>query len=57
MKMLSRLLLSSVAILVLVLTSNPAAQAQARLGIEDRFADVNGVPLHYLSAGKGDPAP
>src|SRR3989440_12789549 len=34
MKMLRRLLFSSVAILVLVLTSNAAAQAQTRLRIE-----------------------
>ena len=26
-----------------------------RIAIEDRFADVNGIKLHYLFAGKGDP--
>ena len=26
-----------------------------RTAIEDRFADVNGIKLHYLFAGKGDP--
>lgn len=26
-----------------------------RAAIEDRFADVNGIKLHYLFAGKGDP--
>src|SRR5438067_13116990 len=30
-------------------------QAQQRTVIEDRFADVNGVRLHYLIAGEGDP--
>jgi pimeloyl-ACP methyl ester carboxylesterase len=28
---------------------------QAQKQIEDHFASVNGVKLHYLSAGKGDP--
>lgn len=26
-----------------------------RTAIEDRFADVSGIKLHYLFAGKGDP--
>jgi pimeloyl-ACP methyl ester carboxylesterase len=25
------------------------------MAIEDRFAEVNGIRLHYLVAGKGDP--
>src|SRR3989440_993068 len=41
------------AIIVLALTSN--LSAQMRTGIESRFAVVNGVRLHYLIAGKGDP--
>lgn len=40
-------------VLVLALTLSSAAQAQTQ--IRDRFADVNGVKLHYLIAGKGDP--
>ena len=28
---------------------------QAQQGIEDRFANVNGVRIHYLIAGKGEP--
>jgi pimeloyl-ACP methyl ester carboxylesterase len=32
-----------------------AAHAQRPSTIEDRFADVNGIRLHYLVAGKGDP--
>src|SRR5438034_11355606 len=53
MKMLMRALFSSAAILVFALTTNTAVNAQKR--IEDRFANVNGVRLHYLIAGKGDP--
>jgi pimeloyl-ACP methyl ester carboxylesterase len=30
-------------------------QAQQRMAIEDRFADVNGIRIHYLAAGVGDP--
>ena len=41
------------ALLVLTLTIPAAAQAQTQ--ISDRFANVNGVRLHYLIAGKGDP--
>jgi pimeloyl-ACP methyl ester carboxylesterase len=53
MKMLIRALFSSIAILVFALTTNIAVQAQRR--IEDRFANVNGIRLHYLTTGKGDP--
>jgi pimeloyl-ACP methyl ester carboxylesterase len=53
MKMLIRALFSSVAILAFVLTTNTSVHAQKR--IEDRFANINGVRLHYLIAGKGDP--
>lgn len=51
MRFLLRLPLSS-ALLVLTLTTPAAAQAQTQ--ISDRFANVNGVKLHYLIAGKGD---
>jgi hypothetical protein len=53
MKMLMRALCSSIAILVFVVTANTIVHAQKRM--EDRFANVNGVRLHYLIAGKGDP--
>jgi pimeloyl-ACP methyl ester carboxylesterase len=43
---------TGVAILVLAMTTCIAARAQNR--INDRFADVNGVKLHYSMAGKGD---
>lgn len=55
MKMVIRALFSTVAIFVLSWTNNTILPAQSRIGIEDRFADVNGVRLHYLTAGKGDP--
>ncbi len=55
MKMLMRSLFSAVAILVFALTTNTTVQAQSAIGIGDRFADVNGVRLHYLIAGAGDP--
>jgi len=54
MKMLMRTLSSS-AILVFALTTYTAVHAQKRSDIDDRFASVNGVRLHYLIAGKGDP--
>jgi len=41
------------AILVFALMTYLPAHAQNR--IEDRFANVNGISLHYLVAGKGDP--
>src|SRR6266550_2057753 len=41
------------AIIVLALTAN--LSAQMRTGIESRFAVVNGLKLHYLVAGKGEP--
>lgn len=52
MRFLKRLALSS-ALLVLTLTIPVVAQAQTQ--ISDRFVNVNGVKLHYLIAGKGDP--
>jgi alpha-beta hydrolase superfamily lysophospholipase len=53
MKMLMRALSSSVAILVLTLATNITVHAQKR--IDDRFANINGVRLHYLMAGTGHP--
>ena len=55
MKMFMRALFSNVAIIVLALTANTIVHAQNRITIEDRFAAVDGVRLHYLIAGKGDP--
>ena len=55
MKRVMHVLFNAVAILVLALANNTTVQAQSRIGIEDRFADVNGVRLHYLIAGEGHP--
>jgi pimeloyl-ACP methyl ester carboxylesterase len=53
MKMLIRAVYGVAVILVFALTTCLPVHAQKR--IEDRFANVNGVRLHYLIAGKGDP--
>src|SRR5260370_4189207 len=53
MKTLMRGLRSSAAILVFAVAIYIPVQAQKR--IEDRFASVNGVKLHYLIAGKAEP--
>ena len=53
--MLMRSLFSSAAILILLIAINTNAQTRGRTGIEDRFAEVNGVRLHYLVVGKGNP--
>jgi len=50
-----RALLRALAGLVLVAGALAPADAQPPIPIEDRLADVNGVRLHYLVAGKGDP--
>jgi len=55
MKNLMRALLTAAAILILSLTSATIVRPQARPAIQDRFASVGGVRLHYLIAGKGDP--
>jgi pimeloyl-ACP methyl ester carboxylesterase len=53
MKMLMRAVYSVAAILVFALTTCLPVRAQKR--IENRFANGNGVRLHYLIAGKGHP--
>ncbi len=53
MKTFMRALFSVVAILAFASTTNLTLQAQTR--ITDRFATVNGVRLHYLIAGQGEP--
>ncbi len=42
------------AALALAFSSASTVQAQ-RVSIEDRFAEVNGIKMHYLAAGKGEP--
>ena len=51
--MFRRALFGAVAVFLFALTNQSPVQAQNR--IEDHFANVNGVRLHYLIAGKGDP--
>ena len=53
MKILMRALLSWLPLLVLATTTTITVPAQKQ--ISDRFANVNGVRLHYLIAGKGEP--
>jgi pimeloyl-ACP methyl ester carboxylesterase len=45
-------ILASVAAAAAVITS---ATAQEPIAINSRFAEVNGIRMHYLVAGKGDP--
>jgi pimeloyl-ACP methyl ester carboxylesterase len=52
MKLVIRALFCFIAILALGSAIN---RVQAQTRVEDRFANVNGVRLHYLIAGKGDP--
>ena len=53
MKLFMRASYISAAILFFALTTCLPVHAQKR--IEDRFGNVNGVRLHYLIAGKGNP--
>ena len=53
--MMPRALYATASVLVMVLTTYTAVQAQKRSEVGDRFATVNGVRLHYLIAGKGEP--
>lgn len=53
MRLFMRALYISTAILFLSLTTCLPVHAQKR--IEGRFANVNGVRIHYLIAGKGEP--
>jgi pimeloyl-ACP methyl ester carboxylesterase len=43
------------AFMLLMVGASIGVQAQRPIAIEDHFADVNGVRLHYLVAGEGDP--
>jgi pimeloyl-ACP methyl ester carboxylesterase len=49
-RFLSQILAAAVSLLVPLL-----AAAQAPVKIESRFAEVNGLKMHYLVAGKGEP--
>jgi pimeloyl-ACP methyl ester carboxylesterase/quercetin dioxygenase-like cupin family protein len=50
-----RAAVGSLVSLVLVVSVVAPAEAQQQISIAERVADVNGVRLHYLVAGKGDP--
>src|SRR6266849_1153218 len=41
--------------LFLAAESSATGQAEQGMAIESRFAEVNGIRLHYLLAGEGDP--
>jgi pimeloyl-ACP methyl ester carboxylesterase len=55
MKMSIRALLSAAAIVFLTLTMAGTVMPQARPMIQEGLKTVNGVKLHYLFAGKGEP--
>ena len=55
MKTLVHALLGAVVIVTLGLTADTLSQTQVRVVTKNRFASVNGVKLHYLTAGKGEP--
>lgn len=55
MNAVTRRLLSLLALSVLALSTTSSAQKQPRRTIQDRFAKVNGLRIHYLFAGKGEP--
>ena len=55
MKTLLRSLFGLTAILFLGFTTQTTIRAQGRILIQDRFASINGLKLHYLVAGKGEP--
>ena len=53
MRRITRATFITVSIVTLILTINSTPLAQTQ--IKDRFANVNGVKLHYLVVGNGDP--
>jgi pimeloyl-ACP methyl ester carboxylesterase/uncharacterized RmlC-like cupin family protein len=55
MNVVMRGLLRTLAVFFLAASTMITGQAQQRMAIEGRFADVNGIRLHYLAAGEGDP--
>ncbi len=53
--MLKQLLVAALAGISVCLSLIQPASAEEPIAIESRYADVNGVRLHYLAAGAGDP--
>ncbi len=50
-----RRILSMVALCATLIATAMPSFAKDKSGIQSRFADANGVRIHYLIAGKGDP--
>ncbi len=55
MKLTHSRLAALMVILVLLFVTYTVVQGQGRIAINDRFATANGVRLHYLTAGQGQP--
>jgi pimeloyl-ACP methyl ester carboxylesterase len=55
MQSVIQILRAAAAIALVALSVTALVPGQARAQAQDKFADVNGVKLHYLIAGKGDP--
>jgi pimeloyl-ACP methyl ester carboxylesterase len=51
----SRALQQMLTVVILALNTVDTASAQPSTAIEDRFAEANGIQIHYLFAGKGEP--
>lgn len=55
MRILGRVTIGVLVAVNVTVAAIVSAFAQQLTAIEDRFADVNGIRLHYLAAGQGDP--
>jgi pimeloyl-ACP methyl ester carboxylesterase/uncharacterized RmlC-like cupin family protein len=55
MNVVMRGFFGTLAVFFLSASTTTTGQAQQPMAIEDRFGDVNGIRLHYLAAGEGDP--
>jgi pimeloyl-ACP methyl ester carboxylesterase len=55
MRFLLWILVAGLWLSLLTLTTMPSARAESQPGVEGRFADVNGIRLHYRIAGQGEP--
>lgn len=55
MRIFGHALLIAVVVTIVGVNIVATSQTQRRASINDRFASVNGVRLHYLVAGKGEP--
>src|SRR5688500_9102654 len=55
MRIFKQALLAALVVTTVGVTSVATSQTQRRTVLHDRFAGVNGIRLHYLVAGKGEP--